>query len=301
MCNILTGLRMWTIFLCYILAEVKSYPMQSWPVYPQVPRDYAEDDYYYAPKAQYYYDGAAMNPPEAYAQVPYTYYYDPYGHFSNEAPKVHEERFDALPIGQETWYESESNPRWHSNDMDDVNAAFLDNLILTQMAQDAQRRRENARAAFQNVNYETKDNEDEDVRELKALAGKPLYHVPKTVPRIEDDDDDDDYEGDDADSFINWNGNKRSLSTDAPETHSEESNKEGQIEVVLPRPSHTTHSHLSSTFGQNKRSPLYSVITRPRDSPNHGSSESRRIKKRFVSSDSDLVVELRGLKHHIAT
>ncbi|XP_045524372.1 uncharacterized protein LOC123714222 [Pieris brassicae] len=304
MCNLLAGLRMWAVFLCYLLAEVKTYPMQGWPVYAPEPRDYNEDDYYYSPKVQYYYDAPAVNPPEVYGQVPYSYMYDPYGHFAKDLPNIDDERFSALPIGQETWYESDSNSRWRSNnEIDDVNAAFLDNLILTQMARDAQRRRENARAAFSNVDYEEKDNEDEDVRELKALAGKPMYHVPKTVPRF-DDDEDDDYEGDDSDSFINWNGNKRSITTEAPQTttFTPIAQNAGQKEVVMPRPAQKTHHfNIQSKFDQNKRSiPLYNAFPRFEDI-NNDSTKTKRIGKRFVASDSDLVVELRGLKHRIAT
>lgn len=227
--------------------------MQGWPMYPQTPREYQDDDYYYAPKVQYYYDAPAMSVPDVYGQIPYSYYYDPYGHFANEAPERQDERLAALPIGQETWFESDNSPRWRSNDMDDVNAAFLDNLILTQMAQDAQRRRENARAAFSNVDYEDKDNEDEDVRELKALAGKPLYHVPKTVPRYPDDDE---YPSDDG--FINWNGNKRAATTSSP-TPTEESNV-GQKEVAVPRPAqiHKSRSHQSKH--EKRSSPYYETI-----------------------------------------
>ncbi|XP_045769005.1 uncharacterized protein LOC123869940 [Maniola jurtina] len=296
MCIMLSGLRMWVILFCYLLAQAKTYPLQEWPVYSQAPREYPEDDYYYAPKVQYYYDAPAINVPEVYGQVPYTYFYDPYGHFANEAPKRQEERLAALPIGQETWFESESAPRWRSNNIDDVNAAFLDNLILTQMAQDAQRRRENARAAFSNMDYEEKDNEDEDVRELKALAGKPFYHVPKTVPRIEEDD----YADDDADSFINWNGNKRSVTTAAPEPSTQQP-KNGQKEVVMPRPAQISHIFKNHQPNQDKNSPFYNTITQLLEKQGHETSKGRRIDKRFVAGDSDLVVELRGLKHRIAT
>lgn len=249
---------MWIVLLCYLLAQAKTYPLQEWPMYAQTPREYSEDDYYYAPKIQYYYDAPAINVPEVYGQVPYTYYYDPYDHFANEAPKKQEDRLATLPIGQETWFESESTPRWKSNNMDDVNAAFLDNLILTQMAQDAQRRRENARAAFLNIDYEDKENEDEDVRELKALAEKPHYHVPKTVPKIEDDDYSEDY----SDSFINWNGNKRSVTTPAPETSTQEV-KDINKEVVMPRPAQTSHNHKTYQSDKDKINfPFYNTITK---------------------------------------
>ncbi|KAI5642701.1 hypothetical protein NE865_05227 [Phthorimaea operculella] len=292
--------RILTVLLGYLAAQTKAYPMQGWPVYPQAPREYQDDDYYYAPKVQYYYDAPAIpaNVPDAYGQVPaYPYYYDPYGHYANDVPKTQEERFSALPIGQETWFESESTPRWKSNDVDDVSATFLDNLILTQMAQDAQRRRENARAAFPPVDYEERDVEDEDVRELKALAGKPLYHVPKTVPRIEDDDD---YPADD--SFINWNGNKRSVTTAAPVTSTFK--PKGQREVAIAPSQAAPHNHQDH---HNKRSSTFYetvaqlLANKSKAALAQEATKARRIDKRFVAGDSDLVMELRGLKHRIPT
>ncbi|KPI92842.1 hypothetical protein RR46_14063 [Papilio xuthus] len=292
MCNLLqSGWRSWVALLGYLIIQATAYPMQSWPLYPQTPREYHDDDYYYAPKEQYYYDAPAMNTPEVYGQIPYSYYYDPYD-FANEAPERQDERLAALPIGQETWFESDSNSRWRSNDMDDVNAAFLDNLILTQMAQDAQRRRENARAAFSNVDYEDKDNEDEDVRELKALAGKPLYHVPKKAPKYEDED----YQADDG--FINLNGNKRSATTSRP-TPTEESNV-GQKEVAVPRPA-KTNNRVHQSLHEKRTSPYYQTITKLLENKSRKATKGRRIEKRFVAGDTDLVMELRGLKHRIAT
>ncbi|KAL0880904.1 hypothetical protein ABMA27_002076 [Loxostege sticticalis] len=298
MCNMyLSSLRLMAVLLAYLVAQVKTYPVQGWPMYPQTPREYPDDEYYNAPKIQYYYDTPAMSMPEVYGQIQYPYFYDPYEHFtSNEAPKRQEERLAALPIGQETWFESDNAPRWRSNDVDDVSAAFLDNLILTQMAQDAQRRRENARAAFPPVDYDEHDTEDKDVRELKALAGKPLYHVPKTVPRFEDED----YAADDG--FINWNGNKRSVTTAAPAS-STAAPELGQKEKVLPRPTQNSHQHHRA---ENKRdTAFYNTIAKllknSQTSETQESPKARRIDKRFVAGDSDLVVELRGLKHRIAT
>ncbi|RVE45283.1 hypothetical protein evm_010055 [Chilo suppressalis] len=289
-------LRLAAVLFGYIVAQAKTYPMQTWTGYPQVPREYPDDEYYYAPKIQYYYDAPAISMSEVYGQMPYPYFYDPYGHFaSNEGPKRQEERLAALPIGQETWFESDATPRWQSSDDDDVSAAFLDNLILTQMAQDAQRRRENSRAAFPPVDYDEHEPEDEDVRELKALAGKPLYHVPKTVPKIEDED----YASDDG--FINWNGNKRSVSTPIPISTTVKP-KMGQKEEVLPRQSshHQNHEHSS-----NKRdSSYYATVAKllaDSPKPHVEKTPKRRIEKRFVAGDSDLVLELRGLKHRIAT
>lgn len=246
--------RLLTFLLGYLVAQAKTYPMQTWPMYPQSPREYTDDEYYYTPKVQYYYEAPAMSLPDMHEQVQYPYYYDPYGHFvPNEIPKEQEERLAALPIGQETWFESDP-PRWRTNEVDDVSAAFLDNLILTQMAQDAQRRRENARAAFPPVDYEEpRDVEDEDVKELKALAGKPIYHVPQTVPKVYEDDD---YVADDG--FINWNGNKRSVTTVAPSTSTQQTLTEGQKEVMVPRPAQTrSHLNKNKPF---KRTNFYETI-----------------------------------------
>lgn len=299
MCNMyLPTIRIAAVLFSYIVAQAKAYPMQTWPM--QAPREYPDDEYYYAPKVQYYYDAPAISMSEVYGQLPYPYFYDPYGHFaSNEAPKRQEERLAALPIGQETWFESDTTPRWRANDgdADDVSAAFLDNLILTQMAQDAQRRRENARAAFPPVDYDERDNEDEDVRELKALAGKPLYHVPKTVPRIEDED----YASDDG--FINWNGNKRSVSTPPPvSTTTTVKPKMGQLEEVLLRPAQTPHQKHGQL--DVKDPSFYDTIAKLLENSRNSNVEEspkRRIDKRFVAGDSDLVLELRGLKHRIRT
>ncbi|XP_063620779.1 uncharacterized protein LOC134793137 [Cydia splendana] len=297
-CNMqIPSIRLWAFVVGCFTVQCGAY--SAWPMYPQPSHEYQDDDYYYAPKAQYYYDNPTVNAPEVYGQVPYPYFYDPYGHFTNEAPKRQEERFAALPIGQETWFESDASPHWRPNDVDDVSAAFLDNLILTQMAQDAQRRRENARAAFPTVDYEERDVEDEDVRELKALAGKPLYHVPKTVPKIEEEDD---YPNDEG--FINWDGgNKRSVTTTAPVTTT--TAKVGQAEIMVPRPANS-YKHQSD---ENKRASAFygrlaKLLQKEKDSMHTQSEDSaklRKINKRFVAGDSDLVMELRGLKHRIPT
>lgn len=252
--------------------------MQGWPMYPQTSREYPDDEYYYTPKVQYFYDAPAMSVPDIHAQVPYPYIYDPYGHLvPNEAPKRQEDRIAALPIGQETWFESDTTPNWQPNDVDDVNAAFLDNLILTQMAQDAQRRRENARAAFPPVDYEEHDIEDEDVRELKALAGQPLYHVPKTVPRYEEDD----YASDDG--FINWNGNKRSVkATTAAPVISTVTPKAGEKEVVMLRPAQSSHGHQNSQIKRNNNA-FYDTIAQyfGNKSPKTNSQVSNAITFKF--------------------
>ncbi|KAG7305891.1 hypothetical protein JYU34_008440 [Plutella xylostella] len=270
---------MWA-FVVGWLALAEAYP-GAWPAY--APHDYPDDDYYYepAPKVQYYYGGAAPrhSAPEVYGRVPYPFYYDSLGHYANEDPARQDERLAALPVGQETWYERETESGWRNKEMDDVNAAFLDNLILTQMAQDAQRRRENARSALAASDYEEppRTAEDEDVRELKALAGKPLYHEPKTTPQF----DEHDYIMDDG--FINWNGYKRSATAAPPASTARP--RLGQAEVAVPRPAPAHREH-------HKRN----LKTHPQKK-----AKGRKVDKRFVSTDTGLVAQLRLLKHRIRT
>lgn len=227
-----------------------SFPAHGWPVYAHPAKEYPEEDYYYGSQQYPYAAAAAPRYEPVYGRIPHPYYYDPYEHYE-EDPARQDERVAALPVGQETWYENEE-PHWKPEDLDDVNAAFLDNLILTQMARDAQRRRENTRAA----DYEERDSEDEDVRELKALAGKPLYHVPKTSPHI---DEDEDYAADDA--FINWNGNKRSAPVGEVTTRA----PRGQDEIAVPpeprHPRPADHPTATPTTSHEKRdSSLYRTI-----------------------------------------
>lgn len=250
---------MWAFVFGCLVTNVKAYPASGWPMYVQAPpREYPEDDYYYSPKIHYY--GEPLNhgvphvPAEVYGRIPYPYYPDTFNRFVDEDPIRQDERLANLPVGQETWFESETEPSWKSSDMDDVNAAFMENLILTQMAQDAQRRREyasQAKPAPPLNDYEERDVEDEDVRELKALAGKPLYHVPKTVPRVEEDD----YPNDDG--FINWNGNKRSVSTTVAPTLRP---KLGQDEIMVPRPAQPNHRHHKEVK-EDKKDSVYKKIS----------------------------------------
>lgn len=251
------------------------YPYRAAPAYYGQPYPFAQtypENLYYRPDPIVHYPYYSVNRPYAkndIYQTMYPYYYSdrllPYGYYGNDdtylptddpQDAVHDEdlrngdRTEALPVGQETWFEGESVPRWQ-NDYDDVNAAFLQNLIMSQMYNDAMAKNdqiptektitkqqenddyEDRRPAEYYGERDTRDFEDEDVRELKALAGKPLYHVPKTnvysndknyrqqqwqhdfstpsaVRREEQHDHYDDYPNDEA--WINW-GNKRDSKT----------------------------------------------------------------------------------------
>lgn len=161
------------------------------------------DDYYYPQEAYPIYYPARTSKYEVYqAVMPYYYndrpvvrpnYY--YGYADGVEPVVdleeeilqeaeREEREDAQPIGQEMYYENESNT---DDNLDDVNAAFLQNLIMSQMYNDAMA---GQRDYSQKSNYRDSDDvygkweeypvdngkeyyqEDEEVKELKNLANK---------------------------------------------------------------------------------------------------------------------------------
>lgn len=133
------------------------------PVPIPVARRYTEyqvpeyEDTYVAPAVQeeYEYNGYDKYPfVPYYGYYPRDYYYekndqrntDNYGYFEDQAPNdpiddLQEEMMqddrgkdDAYPYGQETWFEG-GNPRYENNA--EANAAFLQNLIIAQMYQDA--------------------------------------------------------------------------------------------------------------------------------------------------------------------
>lgn len=111
---------------------------------------YLDHDYYYQPL---YYYGAPMGmrgvyqpppPPPYYAYGRYGYGYGyGYGHGPRNAhyyddpvddlqEEMHQEdeREEALPVGQEMWYENDADGERRDDSIDDVNAAFLQNLML---------------------------------------------------------------------------------------------------------------------------------------------------------------------------
>lgn len=189
-------------------------PLYYRPARPYPYTDTYADELYYQPMPVVHYPYYPVSSPYNEADMyrtAYPYYYTPYGYYGNEETynpaeeTIHEDptrvggaRADALPVGQETWFEGDSTPSWRT-DYDDVNAAFLQNLIMSQMYDEALDKssiesdeKQNQNSLHESDEYDehrvpeyygdrnTRDFEDEDVRELKALAGKPLYHVPKT-------------------------------------------------------------------------------------------------------------------------
>lgn len=178
------------------LVRTQRYPMNYYDMYPYS-QSYL-DDYYHPQESYPLYYPARTSKYEVYqAVMPYYYndrpvmrpnYY--YGYADGAEPMANveeeilqeserEEREDAQPIGQEMYYENDS-PR--DDNLDDINAAFLQNLIMTQMYNDAMTDQQDDYAHKEDDVYgkweeypsENKNyyQEDEDVRELKNLASK---------------------------------------------------------------------------------------------------------------------------------
>lgn len=219
------------------MVRTQRYPVSYYELYPYT-QSYS-DDYYYPQETYPMYYPARTSKYEVYqAVLPYYYGDRPatrpgYGYYGygdtdptldiqdellQEAER--EQREDSQPIGQEMLYENEgSNSK---DNLDEVNAAFLQNLIMSQMYKDAV---DNQKDYYETNPYgeyyqaddgygkwedtvtEPKQNyqqEDEDVRELKQLA-KPKLNKQDT---------------DDIHWFQNRNyrnqGNKRAVDIQTP-------------------------------------------------------------------------------------
>lgn len=178
--------------------RTQRYPVSYYELYPYT-QSYP-DDYYYPQESYPLYYPARTSKYEVYqAVLPYYYGERPasrtaYGYYGdNEANEfqdeimqaaAREEREESQPIGQEMLYENDNS---NSNDnLDDVNAAFLQNLIMSQMYKDAVDNQkdyydptsdfysnEESYGKWESAPVDTKQGyrqEDEDVRELKQLA-----------------------------------------------------------------------------------------------------------------------------------
>lgn len=157
------------------------YPQESYPLfYPPRTSNYE----LYQAVLPYYYQDTLTRPGYGYYgyQDPLNVPYDWQEEMIQEAER--EEREDAQPIGHESFYENDGDTNTAESSMADTNAAFLQNLILTQMYQDSlENDKENyqnphnteyddAYGKFEAINDNNNNNnkaEDEDVRELKQL------------------------------------------------------------------------------------------------------------------------------------
>lgn len=186
------------------------YPVSYYDTMNPYVQEYADE--YYLPQDSYpmYYPAIARNPKYDFYQAP-PYYYDErhlprnnYGYYDEMDPEEFQEelqqeeervqREEALPVGQETWYENENNQ--NEDSVDDVNAAFLQNLMLYNDAmankhydynnQQVDPYMQDLVGWNEELSNKKLPNEDEDVKELKMLAGKPKKQKNKNKNRSND-------------------------------------------------------------------------------------------------------------------
>lgn len=196
------------------MVRTQRYPVSYYELYPYT-QSYS-DDYYYPQETYPMYYPARTSKYEVYqAVLPYYYGDRPsvtrpggYGYYGygDSDPVVdiqeemmqeaeREQREDSQPIGQEMLYENEASNS--KDNLDDVNAAFLQNLIMSQMYKDAVDNQkdyydttpygeyyqaDDGYGKWEDTPVEPKQNyrqEDEDVKELKQLA-KPKLNKQDT-------------------------------------------------------------------------------------------------------------------------
>lgn len=185
----------WGVPLSY--QQLLGYPVNYNDLY-QYNQNYPDDYYYPQDSLSYpvYYPPARTSKYEVYqAVLPYYYSessmprprYAYYGYGGNKDPLVdleeevleeeRVEREESQPIGQETYYENDSTS---SEDVEDVNAAFLQNLIMSEMYKNALDKHrklysdsDDSYGKWEEFPIEPKQDyyqEDDDVKELKQLT-----------------------------------------------------------------------------------------------------------------------------------
>lgn len=182
--------------------RTQQYPVNYYKVYP-----YRQpDDYYYPNPQDVLYYPARTSKYEVYQAVLPYYYQDRvpvhpnYKYYGYNDPVVdlqeemiqeaeREQREDAQPIGHELLYESDESSGQEAS-MDDVNTAFLQNLIMSQMYQDAMDKEKNYYDLYYDYDDERQWNEerteeDKDVEELKQLT-KPQPQPTRKPKQPED-------------------------------------------------------------------------------------------------------------------
>lgn len=186
------------------MVRTQRYPLSYYELYPSYSQNYP-DDYYYPQENYPVYYPARTSKYEVYqAVLPYYYgerplsrtNYGYYGYGDNEPTdfqdeimqaSAREEREESQPIGQEMLYENDNSNK-NDNNLDDVNVAFLQNLIMSQIYKDAIDNQKDYYDPTSRTDYYPTDDvygkwetepvepmqsyrqEDEDVRELKQLA-----------------------------------------------------------------------------------------------------------------------------------
>lgn len=206
------------------LPRSQRYPVNYYEMYPYG-QNYP-DDYYYPQDSLSYpvYYPARTSKYEVYqAVLPYYYTETPvprlrygyYGYGGSKDPLVdleeevleeeREEREEAQPVGHEMYYENQDQDSGKDDSFDDVNAAFLQNLIMTEMYKNAvNKQNQNLYKGYgPELDLSTEDSygkwedypaephpkyyqEDEDVRELKQLSSARYQKEKPAKPSTED-------------------------------------------------------------------------------------------------------------------
>lgn len=161
------------------MIRTQRYPMNYYEMYPEDRYYYPQEPVYYPRTSKYEVYQAVM--PYYYADnrqlfrpdYEYGYGYGDNADLSDIEEEIiqdaeREQRENAQPIGHETYYENDNSNEEGEDNIDKINAAFLQNLIMSQMYDDGK--------IDKYTNYESR--EDQDVRELKELA-KPMKETPE--------------------------------------------------------------------------------------------------------------------------
>lgn len=295
--------------------RTQRFPVNYYEMYPYG-RDYQEDYYYPQETVSYplyippprtskyevyqavlpYYYGDRPLPRQEYGYYGYDKGAEPIENLEDEI--IHdaqrEEREDAQPIGQEVLYENDDA----EENLDDVNAAFLQNLIMSQMYKDASNKQKDYYDQYSNTDYYyDEDNygkwddtpilskqayqEDENVRELKQLV-KPqrqeIYNLQKG-PSTEDR----------LNLFRKENKNKNRKMKDA-EKHSWDNKRSfnknraiendsiGSVRYALNDPPHNDRKAISKTTSP----PAITSTTVPKMTSTSPKRESRKGQKEEV-------------------
>lgn len=205
------------------LARNQRYPINYYEMYPYG-QNYP-DDYYYPQESLSYplYYPARTSKYEVYqAVLPYYYtetptvprlrygIYGGNGYGNSKEPLVdleeevmeeeREDRDEPQPIGHEMYYE---NDQEKDDNLDDVNAAFLQNLIMSEMYKNALTKQNYYKGYSPDLDLSTEDSygkweeyptephakyyqEDENVKELKQLSKARFNNKDKETPSTED-------------------------------------------------------------------------------------------------------------------
>lgn len=194
------------------------------PVYsPRSPRPYAP---YYDPYPQELSEVVDLYPQDPYDryryhQVPY-YFPDPTPYYYDDEQVPEEEEYSEDPYSQE-WYNQDGNAK--------ANAYFLQNLMLAQMYNDAQSRYP-VTYGYPKDDYDdyvygepvnTEPKEDDDVSQLKSLVkdSPKRRQLKNQIQQLKT-----------KFSDNKWSESKRTT------------DKKGQEEIVMPRPSNAVRTPL---------------------------------------------------------